>query len=235
MNAFSSFNMNIFTASPTEVAERIRQRMVDLDLTQADLVRLTGASKGTVSKWLSGVNIPSGKFVSAVVRALKTNSAWLYDGTGNPDDQEVHKPRPRVRFVPVKGTGRMGNDGYFNFCDSYAHEAGDGYVPSYSASSSAYALRGSGGSMYPAIRDGWYVVCEPETNPVPTEFVLVCLRDNRCIIKEYISQSNDLLHLLSVSGSERLTLDISEVLAIVPIIEIIPPSRRVLEIPVFDV
>ncbi|MFA9204793.1 MAG: S24 family peptidase, partial [Flavobacteriales bacterium] len=87
----------------------------------------------------------------------------------------------------------------------------------------------------PVIRDGWYVVCDPDTNAVAGEFVLVCINNERCIIKEYITERDGLLHLLSVNSGDRLTLELSEVTAIVPIIEILPPSRRVIEVPIFDV
>lgn len=143
----------------------------------------------------------------------------------------IQKPR----YIPIKGSARMGPDGYFNTPESFAVEDGDGYVQSIAGGPNSYALRGTGGSMFPAIRDGWFVVCEPDTNPVAGEFVLVCINHERCIIKEYITQRDGLLHLLSVNSGERMALEMAEVTAIVPIIEIMPPSRRVLDRPVFDV
>ncbi len=53
---------------------------------------------------------------------------------------------------------------------------GDGYVPSLTAGPNAYAVKGTGDSMYPAIRNGWYVVCDPDAVPTPTEFVEVQLK-----------------------------------------------------------
>lgn len=223
------------------VPDRVLDRMKALGLSQADLMRATEASKGTVSKWLAGTNLPSGKYISDLAKALQTTPEWLLKGGDTQKSapvssrQQMTKGGYRVRYVPIKGSAKMGNDGYFNHTDSFCTEDGDGYVPSMSGSPNSYALRGTGGSMHPVIRDGWYVVCDPDTNAVAGEFVLVCINNERCIIKEYITERDGLLHLLSVNSGERLTLELSEVTAIVPIIEILPPSRRVIEVPIFDV
>lgn len=69
----------------------------------------------------------------------------------------------------------MGMDGYFTDM-GYEGNGGDGYVPTHTAGLRAYGIKGTGDSMFPAIRNGWYVVCDPDAEPVPTEFVQVCLR-----------------------------------------------------------
>lgn len=219
------------------VGERIKEEREKLGLTQQELCDLFDPplKRSSISKWESGASNPDLDRLPAIARKLKTTISYLVSGKADKDEL-LHKGQPnsglQVRYVPIKGSAKMGADGYFNCPESFASEVGDGYVPSYFGSKSAFALRGSGGSMYPAIRDGWLVVCEPENKPVPTEFVLVCFKDQRCIIKEFIAIQDDLLHLLSVNGNERMNIDMTEVQSIIPIIEIIPPSRRVLEIPV---
>jgi SOS-response transcriptional repressor LexA len=116
------------------------------------------------------------------------------------------KPFPmQKRYVPVKAYSKMGMDGYFTDM-GYDGNAGDGYVPTHSAGPRAYGIKGTGDSMFPAIRNGWYVVCDPDAEPVPMEFVQVCLKDGRCTIKEFIGIQNDVLSLIAVNGGERLTL-----------------------------
>ncbi|EPR3248093.1 helix-turn-helix domain-containing protein, partial [Acinetobacter baumannii] len=63
------------------------------------------------------------------------------------------------RWVPVKAYSKMGMDGYFTDM-GYEGNAGDGYVPTHSAGPRAYGIKGTGDSMFPAIRNGWYVVCD---------------------------------------------------------------------------
>ncbi|VDA17048.1 hypothetical protein BANRA_02549 [Acinetobacter baumannii] len=53
------------------VSDRIQSRMAELKLSQADLMRLTGAARGTVSGWVNGSNNPSAKHIEALATALK--------------------------------------------------------------------------------------------------------------------------------------------------------------------
>ncbi|VCZ57922.1 hypothetical protein BANRA_02725 [Acinetobacter baumannii] len=117
----------------------------------------------------------------------------------------------RGGWVPVKSYSKMGMDGYYTEM-GYLGNGGDGYVPSLTAGPNAYAVRGTGDSMYPAIRNGWYVVCDPDAEPTPTEFVEVQLKDGRRTIKEFIGIVNNVLHLLAVNGEARMTIDMEDVL-----------------------
>ncbi len=138
------------------------------------------------------------------------------------------------KWIPVKAYSKMGNDGYFTDM-GYDGDGGDGYVPSLTAGPHAYAVKGDGKSMYPAIRHGWYAVCDPDAAPTPTEFVEVRLKGDRRTIKEFIGVVNNVLHLLAVNGEERITIDMDEVEAIVAVIDIVPPSRHVEDIPMVSV
>ena len=141
------------------------------------------------------------------------------------------KPFPmQKRYVPVKAYSKMGMDGYFTDM-GYDGNAGDGYVPTHSAGPRAYGIKGTGDSMFPAIRNGWYVVCDPDAEPVPMEFVQVCLKDGRCTIKEFIGIQNDVLSLIAVNGGERLTFNMDEVESITAITDIVPPSQHKQEHP----
>ncbi|CAA3726398.1 TPA: helix-turn-helix domain-containing protein [Acinetobacter baumannii] len=141
------------------------------------------------------------------------------------------KPFPtQKRYVPVKAYSKMGMDGYFTDM-GYEGNAGDGYVPTHSAGPRAYGIKGTGDSMFPAIRNGWYVVCDPDAELVPTEFVQVCLKDGRCTIKEFVGINGGVLSLLAVNGSERLSFDMNEVESITAITDIVPPSQHKQEHP----
>ena len=141
------------------------------------------------------------------------------------------KPFPmQKRYVPVKAYSKMGMDGYFTDM-GYDGNAGDGYVPTHSAGPRAYGIKGTGDSMFPAIRNGWYVVCDPDAEPVPMEFVQVCLKDGRCTIKAFIGIQNDVLSLIAVNGGERLTFNMDEVESITAITDIVPPSQHKQEHP----
>ncbi|KNZ34917.1 S24 family peptidase, partial [Acinetobacter baumannii] len=95
-----------------------------------------------------------------------------------------------------------------------------------SAGPRAYGIKGTGDSMFPAIRNGWYVVCDPDAELVPNEFVQVCLKDGRCTIKEFVGINGGVLSLLSVNGGERFFFEMDEVESITAITDIVPPSQH---------
>lgn len=149
----------------------------------------------------------------------------------SPDESQSISQKPSGRWVPVKSYSKMGMDGYF----SDSGDGCDGFVPTLTAGQYAYAVKGTGDSMYPVIRSGWFLVCDPDLEPQITEFVEVQLKDGRRTIKEFIGVINGVLHVLAVNGNERLTFDMTDVERIVPVVEIIPPSRHRDEIPMMPI
>lgn len=63
-----------------QVADRINQKMTEHDLSQADLIRGTGAGRATVSGWVNGTNNPSAKHLNNLAKTLKTTTSWLLTG-----------------------------------------------------------------------------------------------------------------------------------------------------------
>lgn len=70
-------------------SDRISQRMKDLGLQHKDLVAATGASKGTVTNWINGVNNPTGNRLVKLAQALKTTSSWLLTGNSTPEFTQI--------------------------------------------------------------------------------------------------------------------------------------------------
>ena len=70
-------------------SDRIAQRMKELGLQHKDLVVATGASKGTVTNWISGVNTPTNERLIKLAQALKTTSSWLLTGNASPEFAQV--------------------------------------------------------------------------------------------------------------------------------------------------
>lgn len=65
------------------ISDRIIQRMTELKIRQVDLVEATGATKGAVSKWVAGTNIPKAEFLHSLASVLKTSQNWLLTGEQN--------------------------------------------------------------------------------------------------------------------------------------------------------
>ncbi|SHO57824.1 S24 family peptidase [Vibrio quintilis] len=71
-------------------SERIKQRMQALGLKAVNIVKLTGASKGSVSQWVNGASKPSGQNLIALCKALQCQPDWLLLGDSAPADQSEH-------------------------------------------------------------------------------------------------------------------------------------------------
>ncbi len=197
-----------------------------------ELANAINESPQTIYNWEKRGISKKGAF--AISSKFNLDLKWLLSGEGNQCIEKIssnNHPLTRVGgWVPVKSYSRMGYDGFYTEM-GYLGNGGDGYVPSLTAGPNAYAVQGTGDSMYPAIRSGWYVVCDPDAELTPTEFVEVRLKDGRRTIKEFIGIVNNLLHLLSVNGEKRMTFEMSEVEAIVAVTDIVPPSRHVHDYP----
>lgn len=70
------------TIEATRVADRIRVRMAEKNLKQIQIAESIGSSKGTVSKWLSGKNIPKNDYLIGLARLLDTTPEWIISGSG---------------------------------------------------------------------------------------------------------------------------------------------------------
>jgi phage repressor protein C with HTH and peptisase S24 domain len=125
------------------------------------------------------------------------------------------------KYYPrVVGTARCGDQGYYMDL-----EGGDGYLE-FDTEPGAIAIRIKGHSMHPAIREGWYVVIEPNKTPTIGEYVLAKFKDGKKMVKELIQVKTDGYLLLSVNGDERITASYEDLEDIQPITAIVPPSKH---------
>lgn len=118
--------------------------------------------------------------------------------------------RPRV---PVVGAAQLGDEGYWAELDHPVGH-GDGYIDFHTTDQNAYALRCKGDSMAPRIKDGEFVVVEPNAAPHPGDEVMVKAEDGRVMIKELLYVREGLIHLASVNEAHgRITIPITQVAA----------------------
>lgn len=64
----------------SEVHDRLIRKMKENNLKQVDLINALEVSRGTVSKWVSGINTPSAVVLPRLASLLKTTPAWLMHG-----------------------------------------------------------------------------------------------------------------------------------------------------------
>lgn len=110
----------------------------------------------------------------------------------------VSIPNPYRHRVPVVGTAQLGDDGYWAELDAPVGH-GDGVVRYETKDPNAYAVRCRGSSMMPRIRDGEFVVLEPNKTPISGDDVLVRHMDGRVMVKRFLYERDGMIHLLSIN------------------------------------
>ncbi|CDY77976.1 Phage repressor [Caballeronia glathei] len=191
------------------LAERIHTILTETGIDQPTLANHAGVTKGTVNQWLTG-QIKSIKLEYAVgiQNALGYNAVWIVMGQGKKtapkaDNDEIvwdPQPVPPGRPIPVLGMAQLGDDGYWADIE-YPVGHGDGFIDFPSTDKDAYALKCVGDSMRPRIKDGEFVVIEPNRPVEPGDEVLVKSEDGRVMVKEFAYSRAGRIHLLSTNAA----------------------------------
>lgn len=211
----------VFNVPRMSLGKNIRARREALGWTLEDLADRSGVELGTISA-LEVRGSTRSKFAGALAAALGvTVDQLLSDGTIT----SVPVPRPRTvaSRVPVAGYAQLGDNGWYEEVQMLGSE---GYVETHSSDPDAYALKVRGDSMFPAIRDGWYVVVEPNGTASAGEYVAIALQDGRKMVKEFLFGNGESISVQSVNGGTRLTLSAQEILAVHPIGAVLMPSKH---------
>lgn len=216
------------------LAERVTEVKDRMKWSKAELARAAEVSSASVTHWLSGATKEmSYESAKALQAATGYRADWLIYGKGpkrlEPAQQQDDGPvyagrRSGVRSVPIVGLAKMGDRGFYEEISSIPG-AGDGQIEIATADPNAYGLRVRGNSMAPAIRDGWYVLVEPNAAPAVGEYVLVKVKDGQRMVKELLYQRPDCIEVLSVNNGERTTIYNDDLESIQAIAAVVPPSK----------
>ena len=135
----------------------------------------------SITELMSG-NVSEG--LKAAIHDVKVNVHGIPGK--NTDSLALRKlGAPKEGRVPVVGSAKLGSDGHFEALD-FPVGHGDGYLHIYSDDPNAYGLRVIGDSMHPRIKNGEYVLIEPNKVFVTGDEVMVQTFDGRSMIKEFI-------------------------------------------------
>lgn len=212
--------------------ERIKEAMGKMS--PADLARCAEVTPAAVTFWLDGKtkSIKSEKAV-LLEKCTGYRANWIATGKGpkrvesaqQQDTSPVYAGiRSGSRVVPIVGTAKMGDHGYYDEISTIPG-AGDGHINIATADPNAYGLRVRGNSMAPAIRDGWYVLIEPNSAPAVGEYVLVKLRNGQRMVKELLYRRPGAIEVLSVNNGERTTIYQEDLESLQAVAAVVPPSK----------
>lgn len=188
---------------------RLRAALFDKGLTTAEIASVAGVSESVAAQWLDGegpdITLAQG---AALQTAYGVNVVWLTKGKGEPGvavryvDEYQPIPITNWRAVPVVGHAQLGDNGYWADLE-YPVGAGDGYVDFPSRDPNAYALKCVGDSMRPRIKDGEFVVIEPNQPIEAGDEVLVKSKAGQVMVKEFLYRRAGRVHLRSVNDAHK--------------------------------
>lgn len=190
----------------------------------AQLAKAVNRSGSQISQWFTGVRTITEDSARRIEKSLKLPAGWMDQPLD--DETDGHKVRPGNR-IPVVGSARLGDNGTFVELE-YPVGHGDGHINLPSDDSNAYALRCVGDSMTPRIRNGEFVVVEPNREVSNGDEVLVKATGGRVMVKTFLYRRDGRVHLLSVNEAHPpLAIDESEVEAMHYVAAIVKPTRWV--------
>ncbi|WLH08305.1 XRE family transcriptional regulator [Pseudomonas lurida] len=214
------------------LGSRIQRLRKQKRLSQKKLAQACGwESQSRIGNYESGLRMPSIPDLQLLAPALGVSLSDLLDGIegsqlmalqdtpaantpqlwGTESSAIRHAGSMKEGVVAVVGSAKLGADGYFEALD-FPTGHGDGYLHIYSDDPNAYGLRVMGDSMHPRIKNGEYVLIEPNKNYVTGDEVMVQTFDGRSMIKEFIYLRDGIFRFDSVNRDHSpLHLDQNEV------------------------
>ena len=174
------------------IAARIREGMELKCMKQADLVKMTGIGKSSISTYLSGEYEPKQKNIYKIAKALDVNEAWLMGFDVSPErsniepDTDAHYENILpidIQRIPVLGEIACGKP-------IYANEEIESYIAVGTDVQADFCLRAKGDSMINArIEDGDIVFIRRQDMVDNGEIAAVIIGDEATLKRVYYDQA----------------------------------------------
>lgn len=216
----------------TEIRRKNLEFMCADRAQQADIAAKYDCTPGYISNMINGRKDIGEKTARKLETCLGKPTYWMDTPQWRPTSAIRNQMETQDKLVALEhmgghkyyprvvGTARCGDNGYY-----LDLEGGDGYIE-FESEPGSIAIRIKGHSMHPAIREGWYVVIEPNKQPAIGEYVLAKFRDGKKMVKELLQVKADGYLLLSVNDNERITAAFDELEDLQAITAIVPPSKH---------
>lgn len=183
------------------ISERLKQALKIRNMKQADLVRLTGICKSSISTYISGAYLPKQKNISKIASALRVSEAWLI-GENVPMEKEklpknIIPINPNTKYIKIPVVGRIAAG--IN-CITDMEIIGYESVPisEISCNENYVYLTVVGDSMYPKIEEGDLALVRCQKS-VDNGSIAVVIIDNEDGVIKRIKYGNDWVELHPVN------------------------------------
>ena len=164
--------------------------------------------------------------IAVVADETEYNLHWLITGKGPKLKSQLSnaEPAPKLgifRRIAVVSHAQLGDNGHWTEME-YPVGHGDGYILYPTKDSNAYAVRCKGDSMKPRIKNGEFVIVEPNREPTHGDDVLVKAKDGRVMVKTLLYIRDGRIHLISINETHPpQTIALEDVDKIHPIAAIV--------------
>jgi phage repressor protein C with HTH and peptisase S24 domain len=209
---------------------------------QSEMARFIGVTPQAVQKWIAGLAEPRGKNLVRAAEFLGISPAELRFGddagaqvaavlgrkVGELEIESDVEDGPPIlatpRLIPVVGRVQAGVDGLLNIYD-YPPESPDGHMLWYTSCVEAYVLRVRGESMSPRYLPGEFVGVDPCAEVLPSDEVIVLMKDGQRMIKRLLWVRDEQACLESVNKDHpNIVIDCEDVDAMHLVLGHIPKS-----------
>lgn len=203
--------------TPMALGARIKERRLELKLTQQELARKAGIAQSTLSALEKGKAEKSRDLV-AIAQALKTNAFFLSTGKG---DKDAIQAAATLTPIPVSGTlifmSEICRERFVN--DSRIKDI---TLDLYSSDPTIYALLIRGSGLSPTIKDQEKIVMSSLKVASPGNLVFAQFSDGSCTVKTLVSQDQSFITLKGFDGKDS-THSIATVRSIEKVTMIVQP------------
>lgn len=189
------------------IINNIRYLMSKKGITNVtELARVTKIHQPTLHRLLAGdVRDPRYLNLKQLANYFNVNVDELAER-----DLSATPMKVNVKFlsVPILGNAQLGDGGFWTNMD-YPVGIGDGYIQWPTTDKDAYALKCKGDSMNPRIKNGEYVVVEPNHQYTSGDEVLVVTKDSKVMVKTYLYCRGGIATFMSIN-EDHPTIKIEE-------------------------
>lgn len=162
-----------------EFINRLRDTLIEKNITAADLARKSGIRASSISDYLTGKYEPKQDKIDAIATALNVSPAWLM-GYAN-DETKVQATR-----IPVLGTVIAG-------APAYAEENIIGWeevTKKMASRGKLFALKVKGDSMLPKFEEGDIVIVKEQEDVESGDIAIVLVNGDEATMKQVQKKEN---------------------------------------------
>ena len=184
----------------TTLADRVKFARTTRNLTQQALARKSGLRQTIISKLETG-SMHSTTAMVSLAKALQCSVVWLDSGKGDPWALEADIRETHLIEVPVVGVVDLEDitQSFAEIKTNTRTNTPDTYIQYISKDMSAYAIQCTSDGMSPRIKQGEYIVIEPNHEVTNGDEVLVKNKQGHVMVKQYAYKRDRKYFLSSIN------------------------------------